>query len=244
MAQDGGTGGRPREHAQQPFEQTLEVARTPAHAEGGWGVLLISLVALILSGLSLYETNLKQARLVLHVGAVMYEARDAEGVEVFAVPVTITNHGARDAVVTAIDLAVLTGRDGAGATPFAGAYVGAGGASAIKDKQPFTPLSLPGRGAYTGLVLFQPSDLSAPGPHLRPGGGDTLRFCVAMRVETSQDYPLLEALLPTMSSITSFNADLPWFAAKALDAGQAVSLQIKDVKRDDVRELRAASGCS
>ena len=242
MAQDGVTGSKPRERAQQQaFEQTLEVAKAPAHAEGGRGVLLISLVALVLSGFSLYETNLKQARLVLHVGAVMYYARDPDAAESFAVPLTITNHGARDAVVTAIDLRVTPG-GGVAASPFASAYVASGGNPA-KDKQPFTPLSIPGRGSFAGMVLFHPTDLKTPEPHLRPGGGETYSFCLGMRVETSQDYPGLEALLAPMPSATGFKAELPWFVAKALDAGQAVTLQIKDARRHEARERHAAPLC-
>src|SRR5262245_61794257 len=195
MVQDGGTGPKPRERTQQQaLEQTLEVARAPAQAEGGRGVLLISLVALILPGLSLYETNFKQARLILHVGAVMYYSRDAEGAEAFAVPVTITNYGARDAVVTGIDLRVSPLSQGVAPTPFASAYV-ATGANPMKEKQPFTPLSVPGRGSYAGIVLFHPTDLKTPVPHLRPSGGETYGFCVGMRAETSQAYPALEALL-------------------------------------------------
>jgi hypothetical protein len=241
MAQDGVTGPKPRERAQQAFEQTLEVAKARAHAEGGRGVLLISLVALVLSALSLYEANLKQARLVLHVGAVMYYARDPDAAESFAVPVTITNHGARDAVVTAIDLHVTPADKGATATPFASAYVASGGNP--KDKQPFTPLSIPGRGSFAGMVLFHPTDLKTPEAHLRPAGGEIYGFCVGLRAETSQDYPALEALLAPVPSTTGFKAELPWFVAKALDAGQAVTLQIKDARRHEARERHAAPAC-
>ncbi|MBO0765950.1 MAG: hypothetical protein J2P50_15380, partial [Hyphomicrobiaceae bacterium] len=116
MTQNGGAGPKPRDRAQ---HEALDVSYAAAYAEGGRGVLLISLLALILSVLSLYETNFKQARLVLHLGAVMYYARDPEAAEVFAVPVTIVNHGARDAVVTALDLTVSPPKQGGSAVRFA-----------------------------------------------------------------------------------------------------------------------------
>lgn len=139
MVQDGGTGPKPRERAQQAIDQALDVARAPAQAEGARGVLLISLVALILSAISLYETSFKQARLILHVGAVMYYARDAESTDVLAVPVTITNSGARDAVVTALDLRVSPGGQGVAPTPFAGAYVATGANPIPSPRSPALP---------------------------------------------------------------------------------------------------------
>jgi hypothetical protein len=57
----GSSQTKARERAHQVLEQTLEVAKTRGHAEGGRGAVLISLLALVLSGVSLYETTLKQA---------------------------------------------------------------------------------------------------------------------------------------------------------------------------------------
>jgi hypothetical protein len=205
----------------------------PVHSEGGRWAVAISLLALVLSAFSLYETNLKQARPVLHVGAVMYYARDPEGVEAFAVPVTITNRGARDAIVTALELRAAQSTPGAVATLFAGSYLAVGN-SLSKDRQPFTPLSLPGRGSYTGIVVFQAADLKIPSTPTVTRGGETLRFCARARAETSQDYLApLDALLAAAPSALTFEAELPWFAAKALDAGQAVTLQIKNAQRDE-----------
>src|SRR5262245_5233397 len=171
---------RARGGAQHGLE-ALGAAEAPTHSGSGRWVVLISLVALLLSGFSLYETVLKQAQPVLHVGAVMYYARDADGVEVFALPITITNYGARDAVVAALDLRVSQAKAGAAAARFASAYVGAG-SNLAKDKQPFTPLSIPGRGSYTGTVLFYPSDLRNRSPQVVTGD-ETYRFCVTARTE-------------------------------------------------------------
>ncbi|MBO0765617.1 MAG: hypothetical protein J2P50_13655, partial [Hyphomicrobiaceae bacterium] len=134
-------------------------------------------------------------------------------------------------------------KQGGSAVRFASAYVGSGGTNPAKDKQPFMPLSIPGRGSYTGMVLFQPTDLTSPAPQLKARGAETYGFCVGLRAETSQDYPALEALLATAPSATSFAAELPWFVAKALDAGQAVTLQIKDATRHDVRVQRSPPAC-
>src|SRR5262245_59856199 len=99
-----------RERAHQAAERALEAAGSRSHSGRGRLPTLISLTALILSVVSLYETVLKQARPALHVGAVMYYTRDSESGESFAVPVTITNRGARDVVVTALDMQVATAK--------------------------------------------------------------------------------------------------------------------------------------
>jgi hypothetical protein len=87
----------------------------------------------------------------------MHYARDpVGGVEVFAIPLTITNHGARDAIIISLDLGVAPDKSGRPASlTFASAYVGSNPA---REKQPFTPLSIPGRGSFTGIVLFYPND--------------------------------------------------------------------------------------
>lgn len=95
MLHRGLSRAKTREREPQPIEQTLDVARSQLHSDGGLWAVVMSLLALILSFWSLCETVLKQAWPALHVGAVMYYTRDMDGAEAFAVPVTITNSGAR-----------------------------------------------------------------------------------------------------------------------------------------------------
>src|SRR5262245_56331824 len=97
-------------------EQPLDVVRSQMPSEGRWVVIisfLTSFLALGLSFWSLYEAALKQPQPSLHLGTVMYYMRDADGPEAFAVPFTITNQGARDAIVTALDLQVSQAKPGA-----------------------------------------------------------------------------------------------------------------------------------
>src|SRR5262249_1129377 len=164
----------------------------------------------------------------------LYYARDSESGETFAVPVTITNRGARDVVVTALDMHVVSTKAGAAPVLFSSVYIGTG-SNPAKDKQPFTPLSIPGRGSYTGMVLFYPADSEGKAPHLAASGGESYRFCIGTRTETSQDYPWLDALSGTAPSATSFESKLPWFAAKDLDANQTIRLQIGNARRHELQ---------
>jgi hypothetical protein len=211
-----------RERDAQVVEQPLDVARSQVHSDGGRWAVVISLLALALSFWGLYETALKQAQPSLHLGAVIYFVPDAEGSEAFAVPVTITNRGARDAVVAALDLQVSQAKPGAVATAFASTYVGSGG-NIAKDKQPFTPLSIAGRGSYAGIVIFHPRDLKSRPKPVVAEGSQSYQFCLSARSEGAP------------SAATIFEAELPWFASRALDASQPIVLSIKPAKRDEGR---------
>ncbi len=91
------------------------------HSEGGRIAAIVSLIALIFSAYSLWETSLKQAELNVYVTGVVTYGRDssdddfirpARGFEVFAVPVTIANGGARDAAVLSLQLEVKNPQTG------------------------------------------------------------------------------------------------------------------------------------
>src|SRR5262245_2493325 len=91
-----------------------EVAtRVTRHSWGGWITAIGTVVALVFSGFSLWETSLKQADLTPYVTGVLAYERDqtadagtlpSGGFEVLAVPITIANRGAREGVVLAMQL--------------------------------------------------------------------------------------------------------------------------------------------
>ena len=79
-------------------DEAGEAARSFALVGGNPIVILVSAFALIFSGVSLYETVLKQAHLHVFVPDTIAYTRDPDGgFEVFAVPLTVTNSGARRA---------------------------------------------------------------------------------------------------------------------------------------------------
>jgi hypothetical protein len=80
--------------------------------EGGKLAALLSLVALLLSGYSLWETSLKQADVQIFVPPVIQYAAPYQNsnFEMIAVPVTLTNEGARTATILSMQLAVTDPR--------------------------------------------------------------------------------------------------------------------------------------
>jgi hypothetical protein len=124
---------------------------------------LVSAFAFAFSGVSFYETVLKQASLKIYVTDTLSYTRDPYGsYEVIAVPVTIANSGARDGAVVTLELDVKNIETGRTET-FTSAYTADaqyfGGkddvANRIKrPKLPFAPLSVTGRSAFAGTILF------------------------------------------------------------------------------------------
>ncbi|MEO1266015.1 MAG: hypothetical protein AAFV26_09950, partial [Pseudomonadota bacterium] len=154
--------------------ETNEIARETSGAgasQGAIGVItgLVSVFALIFSGVSLYHSVLKQPELKIFVPQVVHYTRDPSAdLEVFAVPITIANHGARDGAVLNLTLEVTSSEAGATKT-FESAYVvdqdffvrAANYNMRTKSfdrvdrpKAPFAPLSIAGRGNYSGTLLF------------------------------------------------------------------------------------------
>jgi hypothetical protein len=80
--------------------------------EGGKLAAILSLFALVMSGYSLWETSLKQAEVQVFVPPVIQYAAPYQNsnFEVIAVPVTLTNEGARTATMLSMELAVTDPR--------------------------------------------------------------------------------------------------------------------------------------
>ena len=187
---------------------------------------IVSLFALLFSGLSLYETVLKQARLHLYVPKTIAYTRDPNGsYEVIAIPITIANSGARDGVVSSIT-ATVKNQDGL-QRMFSASFVAEPGYFSTKEnysegksrpKTAFAPLSIPGRSAYTGTILFYPRDYSKD-RLVSAAGKFTVRLSAAM--DAVQDLGAIDQMWTTDVKPISFTVQLP--AVSRFFAGQMLS---------------------
>lgn len=145
-------------------DQAADIAM---HGRGGLGTAIVSLTALVVSGVSLWETVLRQPELTLYVGDMASYTRDPwGGYEVFVVPLTIANNGAQDGAVIKLTLEVKNTASGL-SDRFESAYSvdatyfsGRDDVSARtrRPKLPFAPLSIAGRQSYSGTLLFYPQE--------------------------------------------------------------------------------------
>jgi hypothetical protein len=116
---------------------------------------LLSLLALLFSAYSLYESTLKAPQLEIFVAPrIDYTDPDRpEAVrEVFVLPVTIANDGARSATVQSITLEVTNPRTKE-TKAFYPARLGSWGEVPVK---PFAPVVLAGKASYSQAVQFEP----------------------------------------------------------------------------------------
>lgn len=116
---------------------------------------MISIIALLVSGYGLYESSLKAPEVAIYVAPRMDYTdpdRPESPLEVFVVPLTLTNHGARSSTVHAINLEVTNPRTKQ-IKRFYAARLGAWGETPLR---PFTPVSLQGKASYAHALQFVP----------------------------------------------------------------------------------------
>jgi len=116
---------------------------------------LASVVALLFSAYTLYESTLRGARLSIFVAPrIDYTDPDRpEDVrEVFILPITVANEGARTGTLLALNLEVTNPRTGQ-KKMFYAARLGTWGEAPLR---PFAPVVLAGRAIFSHPVQFEP----------------------------------------------------------------------------------------
>ena len=178
---------------------------------------VISLLAFLFSGLSYYESALKQADLDVFVPPVIQYGRDSGGdIELFAVPITIANGGSNTGTVLAMDLTVES--LAANADPHKKIYYSAFvGEHSRKDDAPnksFAPIAIPGRATYTETIRFYPQ--GNPLPKLVQDAGE-FKFTLALTVATPSEPSWLERILKVRTPPPLvFTRTLPWISEQQL----------------------------
>lgn len=145
--------------------------------------ILTSAVALGFSGYSFYETVAKQPEMRIYPSPLVYMYRVGFR-DVFAIPITLSNDGARRGTVMSFDLEVTHRETGEkmtfqnqkfGEAPGAGARI-------------FTPMTVAGRSSTTDIVLFY---ATATGSLVGKSTGNVklpLRFALKMNIDAGGDW--------------------------------------------------------
>jgi hypothetical protein len=124
---------------------------------GGFTAEVFSGVAVVVSGYSLWQTSLRQPQLRVYVPPLIRYASPYQNsiFEVFEVPLTIVNEGARTGSILSIGLEV-SNRQRAVSKKFYSGGLGSWSIGKVKGDglSPFTPLSLPGHASHSAVVLF------------------------------------------------------------------------------------------
>lgn len=228
----------PNEHDRHPPRKHGGGAGLGTFLTGG-----VSLLALVMSGFSLFQTVLKQPKLHLFVPDTISYTRDANGsFEVFVVPVTIANSGARDGVVSSLELKVKD-RGSERERTFKATYVADQGyfstAPEEKDgtvrarprpKFGFAPLMVSGGSGFSGTLLFYPPEYSKDRVVTKEG---KFEFELSAKAKIVEKLDAIDRALAGQIQPISFNAKLPkvsrYFQGQML-TGQFVRLFVDPIE--------------
>jgi hypothetical protein len=116
-----------------------------------------SAAAFVVSAYSLYQTTLKRAAIKVFVSPVIRYASPYQNsnFEAFAVPVTLTNEGARSGIIVSMDLQVRAPERDV-IKRFYSADIGQWSVEKNRtgDFRPFAPIVLAGRTSHTETIIF------------------------------------------------------------------------------------------
>ena len=198
-------------------------------ARGNRLATLVSAFAFAFSAVSFYETVLKQPNLRVYVTDTLAYTRDPwGGYEVVAVPLTIANSGARDGAVITLELDVKDVESGKSET-FTSAYTADaqyfGGSDDVakrikRPKLPFAPLSIAGRGAFAGVILFYSGEGSAK--LVEPNS----KLELTLRVVTRAADGWLEAMFLAKPARIALQAQVANFLPGALLVGDMARMHL------------------
>ena len=193
-------------------------AQAASGAVGGTLAAILSAIALAFSGYSLWETSLKKADVRVFVPPVVQYSAPYQNsnFEMIAVPVTLTNEGARTGTILSMDLAVTDPKTNA-TKHFYAADFGRWTMERTRSGayEPFAPISLAGRESRAVSVLFytrgeeeKPEQLiREPGPY---------NFTLALEQAEDEGGLVLRRAGPAS---VSFERELKFYDARAFNDG-------------------------
>ena len=185
-------------------------------SHGGLFATILSALALGISGLSYYESTLRTAELSVYVPPMIHYARDDDS-DVFNVPITIANDGARTGTVLAMELIVENLRADAlkNSARFYSAFLGDFPKDQKDPNRSFAPLSIPGHGTFTETIRFYPMSLNTR-PFVVDDKGD-YRFTLKLITVKPERPDLVEQALRTDPQPLVFQMKLPFISFQHLE---------------------------
>lgn len=203
------------------------IAETGGH--GGKLATIFSAAALGFSGFSFYMSALQAPDLAVYVPPTIHYARDGGGdVELFAIPITIANEGARSGTVLSVELEVESAKDQK-TKRYYSAFLGEHPRNADAPNRQFAPLSIPGRAVFTETVRFYPA--GNPLPKLLEEEGE-YTFRLTLNTATPAEPTLLDRIAGrTATPPVVFQMTLPWISEQQLGFRRAtIAMHAKDWK--------------
>jgi len=222
-----------------PGDDRALVGLAAAIGYGGVQATILSALALVMSAFSLYESSFKTSEIELFVPPVIQYARDGGGdTDVFVVPLTITNSGARTGTVLSMEL-VAENQTTKQSKRFYSAFLGEHQVDADAPNRSFAPLSIPGKGTFTETVRFYP--VGNPFPKVAEEAGD-FRFTLKLVTAAPTRPDIVERLFAQTLEPAVFERTLPWVSEQQLGSRRiTISMPEKGWTAGPTNEAPAAS---
>jgi len=160
---------------------------------------LVSIVALVFSGYTFYETVLKRAELRVYAPPLIYMYRQ-DFRDVFAIPLTISNDGAQRGTVLSFDLGV-THRQTGRTQQFQNLHFGS--SPKAGDIKLFTPVTVAGGSAATNVVLFHALETGSLVGETTGGVELPLKLTLRMNIDSSGDWLAPRQPAPVVFDMTA-----------------------------------------
>jgi hypothetical protein len=180
-------------------------------AEGGWLTAGVSSIALLFSVYSVYETSLRRPDLRVFVPPVIQYASPYQNsnFEVFEIPLTITNVGARSGAILSFELEVTNPRRKE-TKHFYAAEIGRWTMTNAKagNFRRFTPLALPGKSSLSDSLLFYPPREEKV-LQIADQKGGSYQFRLSMRTAVPEDLGLIDRLWTRPPEPVVFEMEMP-----------------------------------
>ncbi len=193
-----------------------------ATSKGGEGIItaVASALALVFSAYSLYETALRRPDLRAFVPPVIrYSQPYNSSFEVFEVPVTVVNLGARAGTVLSMDLEVENPRTKS-TRKFYSSDFGRwtmDNANALAFR-PYAPISLPGKASSSESVLFYSRDDQKDQTIAEQKGGN-LNFKLTLVTAQPEDLGILDRIWMVTPEPVSFEMEVPELDHRSFTTG-------------------------
>ena len=210
--------------------ETAEIAtQTATGSVGSTLAAILSAVALVFSGYSLWDTSLKQADVRVFVPSVIYYSAPYQNsnFEMISIPVTLTNEGARTGTALQMDLAVTDPKTKA-TKHFYSAEFGVWSMERTRARAytGFAPISLEGRSSRTEQILFYTrGEEEKPEQLIREPGPYSFTLTVTQAEDEGGGW--LGSAGPAKPISVSFERVLPYYDARAFNEG-TIFMHAKD----------------
>jgi len=181
---------------------------------------IVSVLALLFSGYSLWETSLKRSELKVFVPPVIRYASPLQNsnFEVFSIPVTISNEGARAGTVMAMDLMVRDPQNNVTKHFYSGDFGNWTRERGLNgDLRPFAPVAVPGRASYSDTVTFYSRTEETVMQIVQAAGH--FEFTITLDVAPSEHFGPVDRFWRQVPEPLTFEMELPNLDHRAFTSG-------------------------